>query len=112
MSHSPTLDNALPTRRDEDARNAWVALVVRCTAVFMLLDTTIVTHAQVKIRQGLDAVLEAVRGGFTDGVRNTFVSGALVCLPAAAAAFVLRDPVRRQETAPARAADSAIATAG
>ena len=43
-------------------RNPWLVLVVICTAVFMLLlDTTIVNNAQVKIREGLDANLTQIQ---------------------------------------------------
>src|SRR3954468_22210966 len=43
-------------------RNPWVVLIVICTAVFMLLlDTTIVNNAQVKIREGLDANLTQIQ---------------------------------------------------
>ena len=59
----------------------------------------------------LGAVLNAVRGGFTDGVHDTFVCGALVCLLAAGAAFLMRDPIRRHETVVAPAERSAIAPA-
>ena len=42
--------------------NPWVVLIVICTAVFMLLlDTTIVNNAQVKIRTGLDANLTQIQ---------------------------------------------------
>lgn len=45
-----------------EARNPWLVLVVICTAVFMLLlDTTIVNNAQVKIRVGLDANLTQIQ---------------------------------------------------
>ena len=44
------------------ARNPWIILIVICTAVFMLLlDTTIVNNAQVKIREGLDANLTQIQ---------------------------------------------------
>ena len=43
-------------------RNPWVVLIVICTAVFMLLlDTTIVNNAQVKIREGLNANLTEIQ---------------------------------------------------
>ncbi|HRA48983.1 MAG TPA: MFS transporter, partial [Thermomicrobiales bacterium] len=43
-------------------RNPWVILIVICTAVFMLLlDTTIVNNAQVKIREGLGANLTEIQ---------------------------------------------------
>src|SRR6478609_4709944 len=43
-------------------RNPWLVLIVVCTAVFMLLlDTTIVNNAQVKIREGLDANLTQIQ---------------------------------------------------
>jgi len=43
-------------------RNSWLVLIVICTAVFMLLlDTTIVNNAQVKIREGLDANLTQIQ---------------------------------------------------
>jgi EmrB/QacA subfamily drug resistance transporter len=43
-------------------RNPWLVLIVICTAVFMLLlDTTIVNNAQVKIRVGLDANLTQIQ---------------------------------------------------
>src|SRR5215213_10223945 len=45
-----------------EERNPWLVLVVICTAVFMLLlDTTIVNNAQVKIREGLDANLTQIQ---------------------------------------------------
>jgi EmrB/QacA subfamily drug resistance transporter len=48
--------------RDEARQNPWVILIVICTAVFMLLlDTTIVNNAQVKIREGLDANLTEIQ---------------------------------------------------
>jgi EmrB/QacA subfamily drug resistance transporter len=53
--------NALPST-PANARNPWLVLVVICTAVFMLLlDTTIVNNAQVKIREGLDANLTQIQ---------------------------------------------------
>src|SRR3954447_15137367 len=43
-------------------RNPWLVLIVVCTAVFMLLlDTTIVNNAQVKIREGLGANLTQIQ---------------------------------------------------
>lgn len=46
----------------QPARNPWLVLLVLCTAVFMLLlDTTIVNVAQVKIREGLDADLSEIQ---------------------------------------------------
>jgi EmrB/QacA subfamily drug resistance transporter len=43
-------------------RNPWLVLIIICTAVFMLLlDTTIVNNAQVKIRVGLDANLTQIQ---------------------------------------------------
>ena len=43
-------------------RNPWLVLIVICTAVFMLLlDTTIVNNAQIKIREGLDANLTQIQ---------------------------------------------------
>ncbi len=46
----------------DQERNSWLVLIVICTAVFMLLlDTTIVNNAQVKIRQGLDANLTQIQ---------------------------------------------------
>ena len=43
-------------------RNPWLVLIVLCTAVFMLLlDTTIVNIAQVKIKEGLDADLSQIQ---------------------------------------------------
>jgi EmrB/QacA subfamily drug resistance transporter len=46
----------------EPERNPWVILIVLCTAVFMLLlDTTIVNNAQVKIREGLNANLTEIQ---------------------------------------------------
>src|SRR5690349_10105716 len=43
-------------------RNPWLVLIVVCTAVFMLLlDTTIVNIAQVKIREGLHADLTQIQ---------------------------------------------------
>ena len=52
-----------PTRPpDRGEHNPWVVLIVICTAVFMLLlDTTIVNNAQVKIRQGLNADLTEIQ---------------------------------------------------
>jgi EmrB/QacA subfamily drug resistance transporter len=48
--------------RQEPAHNPWIILIVLCTAVFMLLlDTTIVNNAQVKIREGLDANLTQIQ---------------------------------------------------
>jgi EmrB/QacA subfamily drug resistance transporter len=48
--------------RGEARQNPWVILIVICTAVFMLLlDTTIVNNAQVKIREGLDANLTEIQ---------------------------------------------------
>lgn len=45
-----------------EQRNPWVVLIVICTAVFMLLlDTTIVNNAQVKIREGLGANLTQIQ---------------------------------------------------
>ena len=51
-----------PQSADDQERNAWLVLIVICTAVFMLLlDTTIVNNAQVKIRLGLDANLTQIQ---------------------------------------------------
>jgi EmrB/QacA subfamily drug resistance transporter len=48
--------------RKSAADNPWLVLVVICTAVFMLLlDTTIVNNAQVKIREGLNANLTEIQ---------------------------------------------------
>ena len=50
----------LASSAQAEERNPWLVLIVICTAVFMLLlDTTIVNNAQVKIREGLDANLTA-----------------------------------------------------
>src|SRR4051812_32142018 len=51
-----------PTSASAEERNPWLVLIVVCTAVFMLLlDTTIVNIAQVKIREGLHANLTQVQ---------------------------------------------------
>jgi EmrB/QacA subfamily drug resistance transporter len=51
-----------PASAHGTARNPWLVLIVICTAVFMLLlDTTIVNNAQVKIRVGLDANLTQIQ---------------------------------------------------
>src|SRR6476620_7472679 len=43
-------------------RNPWLVLLVLCTAVFMLLlDTTVVNVAQVKIKEGLNADLSQIQ---------------------------------------------------
>src|SRR5215211_5611663 len=48
--------------QQEQERNPWLVLVVLCTAVFMLLlDTTIVNVAQVKIKEGLGADLSGIQ---------------------------------------------------
>ncbi|RIK40124.1 MAG: MFS transporter, partial [Chloroflexi bacterium] len=55
-------DTAGREREAAPARNPWLVLVVLCTAVFMLLlDTTIVNVAQVKIREGLNADLSEIQ---------------------------------------------------
>jgi EmrB/QacA subfamily drug resistance transporter len=57
---SPTAAKAPSATTQE--RNPWLVLIVICTAVFMLLlDTTIVNNAQVKIRVGLDANLTQIQ---------------------------------------------------
>ncbi|HRA49253.1 MAG TPA: MFS transporter, partial [Thermomicrobiales bacterium] len=50
------------------------------------------------IRDAVDAnlygpVISAVQAGFRDSIHNTFLTGSLICLVAAAAAWFLRDPV-------------------
>jgi EmrB/QacA subfamily drug resistance transporter len=51
-----------PPAQEGARHNPWVILIVICTAVFMLLlDTTIVNNAQVKIREGLDANLTQIQ---------------------------------------------------
>ena len=59
MSHP----NGRPTSsRPQPEHNPWIILIVLCTAVFMLLlDTTIVNNAQVKIREGLNANLTQIQ---------------------------------------------------
>jgi EmrB/QacA subfamily drug resistance transporter len=53
---------AKPQPAASEERNPWLVLIVICTAVFMLLlDTTIVNNAQVKIREGLDANLTQIQ---------------------------------------------------
>jgi MFS family permease len=60
----------------------------------------------------LGSVMNAVLGGFTESVHDTFLCGALLCLLAAGAAFFLKDPVRRHESATAETtARSAVAPA-
>jgi EmrB/QacA subfamily drug resistance transporter len=59
MQSSPVAKGPSATPQD---RNPWLVLIVICTAVFMLLlDTTIVNNAQVKIRVGLDANLTQIQ---------------------------------------------------
>jgi EmrB/QacA subfamily drug resistance transporter len=56
------LQPARPVAAQQQERNPWLVLVVLCTAVFMLLlDTTIVNVAQVKIREGLGANLTQIQ---------------------------------------------------
>ena len=51
-----------PSKVPFQERNPWLVLIIICTAVFMLLlDTTIVNNAQVKIRVGLDANLTQIQ---------------------------------------------------
>jgi EmrB/QacA subfamily drug resistance transporter len=51
-----------PSAAQVKERNPWLVLIIICTAVFMLLlDTTIVNNAQVKIREGLDANLTQIQ---------------------------------------------------
>src|SRR5262245_52782365 len=53
---------ARPAAAPQQERNPWLVLIVLCTAVFMLLlDTTIVNVAQVKIREGLGANLTQIQ---------------------------------------------------
>src|SRR3954463_5422244 len=53
---------ARPQPASAQERNPWLVLIVICTAVFMLLlDTTIVNNAQVKIREGLGANLTQIQ---------------------------------------------------
>lgn len=53
---------ARPQSAASKERNPWLVLIVICTAVFMLLlDTTIVNNAQVKIREGLSANLTQIQ---------------------------------------------------
>jgi EmrB/QacA subfamily drug resistance transporter len=63
MTHStnkPALSGGPKPAQTE--QNPWVVLIVLCTAVFMLLlDTTIVNNAQVKIREGLNADLTEIQ---------------------------------------------------
>src|SRR6185436_15544439 len=48
--------------RSQPEHNPWIILIVLCTAVFMLLlDTTIVNNAQVKIRESLNANLTEIQ---------------------------------------------------
>jgi len=63
MSHSPSREASSDGARPAQAeQNPWVVLIVLCTAVFMLLlDTTIVNNAQVKIREGLNADLTEIQ---------------------------------------------------
>ena len=57
-----TRPTAAPGERTSQERNPWLVLAVLAGAVFMLLlDTTIVNVAQVKIREGLDADLSEIQ---------------------------------------------------
>ena len=59
MSKAPSPST---NRTQANEHNPWVVLIVICTAVFMLLlDTTIVNNAQVKIREGLSADLTEIQ---------------------------------------------------
>ena len=59
MSSNVTTHNTTPETKEH---NPWIVLIVICTAVFMLLlDTTIVNNAQVKIREGLGATLTEIQ---------------------------------------------------
>lgn len=59
----------------------------------------------------LAAISSAVQSGFTDSVHNTFVTGALICLVAAAAAFFLKDPARAHAVTSRQADARAVAPA-
>jgi hypothetical protein len=55
--------------------------------------------------------MDAVRGGFTDSIHNTFLAGTFICLIAAAASWFLRNPVQEVAGARERAIEPVIAAA-
>ena len=59
----------------------------------------------------LSGVMEAVRGGFTDSIHNTFLAGTFICLIAAAASWFLRNPVQERAGARERAIEPVVAAA-
>ena len=62
MSDSQITAAPIPDSDTSQGRNPWLVLAVLAGAIFMLLlDTTIVNVAQVKIREGLDANLSEIQ---------------------------------------------------